>query len=182
MKHPLAGCALATILAAAPLFSSTIVAAADAATVSVGALKIENAFARPTPNGATVAAGYLTIINSGDSPDRLVSATSDISAKTQIHEMKMENGVMEMRELTEGLAIPAGATVALKPGGYHIMFVDLKHGVKPGDVIHTTLTFEKAGKVDVPFKAAASMGAMAPGGDMGGMKMAPGDMGGMKMK
>jgi copper(I)-binding protein len=85
--------------------------------------------------------------------------------------MKMDNGVMEMRELTDGLAIPAGATVALNPGGDHIMFVDLKHPVKPGDVIHTTLTFEKAGKVDVPFKAAASMGAMSPGGGIGGMKM-----------
>jgi copper(I)-binding protein len=172
MKHPLAGCALVAILAALSAFSPSIVAAADnAATVSIGALKIENAFARPTPGGATIAVGYLTIVNSGSSPDRLVSLTSDISAKTQIHEMKMDNGVMEMRELTDGLAIPAAATVALNPGGDHIMFVDLKHPVKPGDVIHATLIFEKAGTVDVPFKAAASMGAMAPSGGMGGMKM-----------
>lgn len=175
MKHALFACAALAVLAATPLVSSAAVTAADAPSVSVGALKIENAFARPTPGGATVAVGYLTIVNSGSTPDRLVSATSDISAKTQIHEMKMDNGVMEMRELTDGLPIPAGATVALSPGGYHIMFVDLKHPVKPGDVIHTTLTFEKAGKVDVPFKAAASMGAMSPGGDMGGM-------GGMKMQ
>jgi periplasmic copper chaperone A len=170
MRYTLAGCALAAILAMAPLSSADA-----AASVSVGSLKIENAFARPTPGGATVAAGYATIVNSGSTPDRLVSVTSDISAKTQIHEMKMNNGVMEMRELTNGLPIPAGATVALKPGGYHIMFVDIKHGVKPGDLIHTTLTFEKAGKVDVPFKAANSMGAMSPGGGMGGM-------GGMKMQ
>lgn len=170
MKYPLIGCALAASLAVASVFSSNIVAA-DAAATSVAALKIENAFARPTPAGATVAAGYMTIINSGSTPDRLVSATSDISAKTQIHEMKMENGVMEMRELAGGLPIPAGATVALKPGGYHIMFVDLKHPVKPGEVIHVTLSFEKAGNVDVAFKAAARPGAMSPGGDMGGMKM-----------
>ncbi len=170
MKVSLAGCALAAILAAA-LVSS----AANAASIGVGPLKIENAFARPTPGGATVAAGYVTIVNSGNTPDRLVSVTSDISAKTQIHEMKMNNGVMEMRELPNGLPIPAGATVALKPGGYHIMFVDIKHPVKPGDVIHTTLTFEKAGKVDVAFKAANSMGAMAPSGGMSGM-------GGMKMQ
>jgi copper(I)-binding protein len=169
MGYRLAGYALA-ILVAASVFSSTV-AAADTSKISVGTLKIENAFSRPTPGGATVAVGYLTIVNSGSAPDRLVSATSDISAKTQIHEMKVENGVMEMRELTAGLPIPAGATVRLKPGGDHIMFVDLKHPVKPNDVIHAVLTFEKAGKVDVPFKAAGSMGAMSPGNSMGGMKM-----------
>jgi copper(I)-binding protein len=169
MRHCLAACALA-ILVAAPVFSSAV-AAADASDISVGALKIENAFARPTPGGATVAVGYLTIINGASTPDRLVSATSDISAKTQIHEMKMDNGIMEMRELPDGLPIPAGATVTLQPGGYHMMFVDIKHPVTPGDVIHATLTFEKAGRVDVPFKAAPSMGAMSPGNAMGGMKM-----------
>jgi periplasmic copper chaperone A len=169
MGHRLASCTLAGLVAVA-VFSSTVVAA-DTSKISIGALKIENAFTRPTPGGATVAVGYLTIVNTGSTPDRLVSATSDISAKTQIHEMKMDNGVMEMRELTNGLPIPAGATVRLKPGGNHIMFVDLKHPVKPNDMIHAVLTFEKAGKVDVPFKAAGSMGAMSPGSAMGGMKM-----------
>ncbi|HKH80431.1 MAG TPA: copper chaperone PCu(A)C [Methylovirgula sp.] len=168
MKYTLICCAALGLLAAMPAFATNTV---PASSVSVGSLKIEHAFTRPTPAGATVAAGYVTIVNAGSTPDRLVSATSDISAKTQIHEMKMENGVMEMRELTDGLPIPAGATVALKPGGYHIMFVDLKHPVKPGEVITATLTFEKAGKVDIGFKATASMGAMAPGGAMGGMKM-----------
>jgi hypothetical protein len=169
MKYPLICCAALALLAAMPAFATSMVAASS---VSVGPLKIEHAFTRPTPGGATVAVGYVTIVNAGSTPDRLVSATSDISAKTQIHEMKMANGVAEMRELTDGLPIPAGATVALKPGGDHLMFVDLKHPVKPGEVIHATLTFEKAGNVDVPFKAAASMGAMAPsGGSMGGMKM-----------
>lgn len=169
MRYALAAGVLAGILAA-PVSS-----AMAAHAISVGSLKIENPFARPTPGGATVAAGYVTIVNSGGTPDRLVSVTSDISAKTQIHEMKTDNGVMEMRELTNGLVIPAGKSVALKPGGDHIMFVDIKHPVKPGDVIHATLTFEKAGKVDVAFKAANSMGAMSPGGAMGGM-------GGMKMQ
>lgn len=172
MKYPLIGCALLAIVAATPASALTIMAAADdSSSVSVGTLKIEHAFTRPTPGGAKVAAGYLTITNGGSTADRLVSATSNISAKTEIHEMKMEGEVMEMRELTDGLAIPAGATVALKPGGYHIMFVDLSRPVKAGDTIHATLVFEKAGKVDVAFKAAASMGAMGPGGGMGGMHM-----------
>jgi periplasmic copper chaperone A len=170
MKIPWAGCAFAALLAAAPVSS-----AIAAKTVSVGSLKLENAFTRPTPGGSTVAVGYVTIVNSGSTPDRLVSASSDISAKTQIHETEMDNGVMKMAELPDGLPIPAGKSVALKPGSYHIMFVDIKHPVKPGEVIHATLTFEKAGKVDVPFKAANSMGAMAPSGGMSGM-------GGMKMQ
>jgi periplasmic copper chaperone A len=169
MRHRLAGGALA-ILVAGAVFSSAL-GAAHAADIRVGSLKIENAFTRPTPGGAAVAAGYLTIVNGGNTPDRLVSVTSDISAKAQIHEMKMDNGVMEMREVPDGLPIPAGASVMLKPGGYHIMFVDLKRPVKPGDVIHVVLTFEKAGKVDVPFPAAGEMGAMSPGSTMGGMKM-----------
>ncbi len=169
MKPRLSGYTLAALLAVAPIASPCL--AADAATISVGSLKIENAFARPTPGGASVAVGYVTIVNSGGAPDRLVSVASNISAKTQIHTTKMNNGVMEMRELPNGLVIPAGKTVALKPGGDHIMFVDIKHAVKPGEVIHATLTFEKAGKVEVPFKAAASLGAMSPGGTMGGMKM-----------
>jgi periplasmic copper chaperone A len=172
MRHVLVGCTLAVVFATLAVRSISM--AADTPSVSVGSLRIENAFARPTPGGATVAVGYVTIVNFGSMLDRLVSATSDISAKTQFHEMKMDNGVMEMRELPDGLAIPAGATVALKPGGDHIMFVDLKHAAKSGDVIHTTLTFEKAGKVDVAFPAADNMGAMAPSGGMsgvGGMKM-----------
>lgn len=170
MKYPLLGCALLAAVAATPVQATKMVPAVAPANVSVGALKIEDAFTRPTPGGAKVAVGYVTIVNGG-AADRLVSVTSGISASAEIHESKMENGVMEMRELTDGLPIPAGTTVALKPGGDHIMFVDLNKPVKPGDTINATLTFEKAGKVDVGFKAAASMGATSPGGDMGGMKM-----------
>ena len=136
-----------------------------------GPIKVENAFTRPTLGGASVAVGYVTLTNTGKVDDRLESVTSDISATSEIHETKMENGMMEMRELPKGLAIPAGATVAFKPGAYHIMFVGIKHAVKPGDRIHATLIFDKAGKVAVDFPAADNPGAMAPSGGMGGMKM-----------
>ncbi len=183
MKSYLFGCALAA-LCAAPAFAhptlempsaAPIVLVAEQSTAS-GALKIENAFTRPTPGGATVAVGYLTIVNTGKTDDRLVAATSDISARAQIHESKMDNGVMEMKELPDGLAIPAGATVTFKPGSYHIMFMDLKRRVKPGDSIHAELEFAKAGKIAVTFPAASSMGATAPDT----MKMDSG-MDGMKM-
>jgi copper(I)-binding protein len=149
----------------APLFAQ------DAQNAVEENLVIENAFTRPTPAGATVAVGYLTITNNGAAPDRLVSVDSDISKKVEIHESKMVNGVMEMHEMPNGLEIPAGGTVALTPGGDHIMFMDIKQPVKAGDIIHATLGFENTGKVEIGFKAAASIGAMAPGGDMGGMKM-----------
>jgi periplasmic copper chaperone A len=138
---------------------------------AAGSIKIDNAFTRPTLGGATVAVGYMTITNSGQDGDRLESVTSDVSASSEIHETKMENGMMEMRELPKGLDIPAGGTVAFKPGAYHVMFVGIKHPIKPGETIHATLTFEKAGRLAVDFPAADSPGAMAPSGDMGGMKM-----------
>ena len=137
----------------------------------VSPIKIENAFTRPTLGGASVAVGYVTVTNTGTTDDWLESVTSDISKTSEIHETKMENGMMEMRELPKGLAVPAGATIAFKPGAYHIMFVGIKHAVKPGDTIHVTLTFEKAGKIAVDFPAADNPGAMAPSGGMSGMKM-----------
>lgn len=149
-----------------------IVEAADRPGVSVGNLTIENAFTRPTLGGATVAVGYATIVNNGKMADRLLSVASDISSTAEIHESKMANGVMEMHEVSGGLPIAAGATVLLRPGSYHIMFLGIKHPVKSGDTIHATFTFSKAGKADVAFPAASSPGATAPDmGDMKGMKM-----------
>src|SRR5580704_4728619 len=124
-----------------------------------GPIKVENAFTRPTLGGASVAVGYMILTNTGKTDDWLESVTSDISATSEIHETKMENGMMEMRELPKGLALLSGATVAFKPGAYHIMFVGIKHAVKPGDTIRVTLTFEKAGKIEVDFPAADNPGA-----------------------
>ncbi|MEW6438477.1 MAG: copper chaperone PCu(A)C [Pseudomonadota bacterium] len=171
MKYQLVFCASALICASAALADPQI-----NAPVVAGTLKIENAFTRPTLGGATVAVGYMTIVNAGKTDDKLLSVTSDISATTEIHESKMVGGVMEMDELPNGLAIPAGGAVAFKPGSYHLMFVGLKQAVKPGAAIHATLDFAKAGKVAVIFPAANSFGAMAPSG-MDGMKMD-----GMKMQ
>jgi periplasmic copper chaperone A len=153
---------------------------ADSSDVTAGDLTIKDAFTRPTLGGATVAVGYATIVNKGTADDRLIAVSSDLSSTSEIHESKMSNGVMEMHELAGGLPIPAGATVSLAPGSYHIMFVGIKQPVKPGDTIHAVFTFSKAGKVDVAFPAAASPGAMAPSnGGMKGMDM--NGMGNMKM-
>ncbi|MCV3207481.1 copper chaperone PCu(A)C [Mesorhizobium sp. YC-39] len=126
----------------------------------VGDLEIEHPWSRATPAGAKVAGGYFTVINSGSAPDRLLSISSDISAKAELHEMGVKDGVMTMRPVSGGLEIPAGGKVALKPGGYHLMFVDLKRQPKQGEKFSATLTFEKAGTVTVEFAVEGIGGSM----------------------
>ena len=148
-----------------------LAAPAQATDVTAGPLKISAAWARATPKGAKVGGGYLTISNTGDAPDRLVGAASAVAKEVQVHEMSMADGVMKMRPVTGGLEIKPGATVTLKPGGYHVMFVGLAQPLKPGEHFKVTLEFAKAGKVDVDFTT-EGIGAMHGGGDsMPGMKM-----------
>lgn len=117
-----------------------------------GAIEIGHPWSRATPGGATVAAGYFVLKNTGTTPDRLVSASASFAGRAEIHEMGMKDGVMTMRPLPDGVAIPAGGTVALKPGSYHLMFLDLKSPLKEGTMVDGTLTFERAGSVPVQFK------------------------------
>ena len=131
----------------------------------VGDLHINGAFSRETLPNAPVAGGFFTVTNKGQSDDRLIGATSNIAGRVEIHEMAMENDVMKMRELPDGLSIPAGATVELKPGGYHIMFMDLNTGLSQGDTVTVTLEFEKAGKTTLTMPVEPRQGAM---GNMGG--------------
>lgn len=122
-------------------------------------IEIVHPWSRATPTGAKVAAGYLAIKNAGSQPDRLVSATGEIAGRTEIHEMAVDDkGVMTMQPLADGLEIPAGGEAELKPGGYHIMFLDLRQGVKEGDAFKGTLTFEKAGTVEVEYAVEAMGG------------------------
>lgn len=125
----------------------------------VGDLEIEHPWSRATPAGAKVAGGYFTIINNGSTPDRLLSISSDVSDKAELHEMSVKDGVMTMRPVTDSLEIPAGGKVALAPGGYHLMFIGLKRQPKQGEKFSATLTFEKAGTVTVDF-AVEGMGEM----------------------
>lgn len=114
--HPKTMIAAAFALA----FSATAALAAD---IKVGDLEIKDAYARATAPGAPVAGGYMTITNHGKEADRLVGGACDFAGKVEIHEMKMDGGTMVMRPVEGGLEIPPGATVELKPGGYHVMFM-----------------------------------------------------------
>ncbi|MBR1220110.1 DUF1775 domain-containing protein [Bradyrhizobium sp. U87765 SZCCT0131] len=116
-----------------------------------GDLTITAPWTRATPGGAKIGGGYLKITNNGKSVDRFVGGSAPFAGRVEIHEMSMTDGVMKMRPLPNGLEIKPGETVELKPGGFHVMFMDLKQPFKQGDSLKTTLEFEKAGKVDVNF-------------------------------
>lgn len=150
-----------TIIAAA-IATAALAGAAVAHDFKAGTLQIDHPWSRATPGGATVAGGYLVVKNTGTAPDRLVAATAPFAGRVEIHEMSMKDGVMVMRPLPDGLAIPAGGSLELKPGGYHIMFLDLKSPLKEGTLVDGTLTFEKAGTVPVQFKV-EGMGAQGGG-------------------
>jgi copper(I)-binding protein len=128
---------------------------------SLSSITIDKPFSRATPAGAKVGAGYMTIMNKGTVADRLISASSPAAGKVEIHEMKMDGGVMKMREIPGGVPIEAGKSVSLAPGGYHLMLMDLKAPLKQGDKVPVTMTFEKAGKIDVTLDV-QSIGAQMP--------------------
>ncbi|MFG5118570.1 copper chaperone PCu(A)C [Methylorubrum sp. POS3] len=118
---------------------------------AAGPLKVGHPWSRATPGGAKVAAGYLTVTNTGNSPDRLTGASVTAAGRAEMHSMSSEGGVMRMAPLPNGLEIPPGGTVTLAPSGNHLMFLDLKQPFKQGERIAGTLTFERAGTVPVEF-------------------------------
>jgi len=124
-------------------------------------LSITGLWARATPPRAQAAGGFLTIENTGTETDRLVDANSPIAGRVEIHEMAMNDGVMTMRALTEGIEIPAGDSITLAPGGVHIMFMDLKDGFTEGSPVAMTLVFENAGEIEVSLPV-LGLGAKGP--------------------
>ncbi len=157
---------------------------AFAQTYQAGSIEVVQPWARATPPGAEVGGGYMTIINHGGEPDTLIGGSSPAAGKVEVHQMKMEDGVMHMRPLPNGLEIKPGETVTLDPNGYHLMLMQLKAPLKQGGTIDATLQFKSAGTLDVKL-AVESFGAMTPSGasdmDMstgGDMNM---DAGGMNM-
>ena len=136
-----------------------------AAGSKTGDISIEAPWSRATPGGAKVGAGYLTIKNGGAAPDRLVSATADIAERAEIHEMSMTDGMMKMRQVSDGMAVPAGGSVALAPNGYHLMFLGLKKPLTEGGTFTGTLTFEKAGTIKVTFEVRGIGAPADPGAE-----------------
>jgi copper(I)-binding protein len=98
--------------------------------------------------GGGTGAVYATLANAGVQADSLVSASTDVAQTVELHEVKHEGGVMKMRPV-QAIPVPAKGKTELKPGGYHIMLMGLKHDLKPGDTIPVTLKFERGGEVRV---------------------------------
>jgi hypothetical protein len=117
--------------------------------LKAGDLLLSQAWSRATPGGAKVAGGYITIENKGATADKLLGGSSPAAGKVEVHEMAMDNGVMKMRPVSDGLPIPPGQSIKLAPGGYHIMLMELKAPLKKGGKVPVTLNFEKAGAVNV---------------------------------
>jgi len=152
-----------TIIAAVALLAIVATDSVAAQDYQLGQLKIVQPWARATVT--QTGGAYVTIDNAG-APDRLLGAQTAI-AKAELHQHIMEGNVMKMVPVPGGIALPAGRTT-LAPGGYHIMLLGLKAPLKEGSSFPMTLTFEKAGKVEVTVTV-AKPGAMGPaGGSMGG--------------
>ncbi len=162
--HTIRAALVALSLLGGGLAGTSLATLAVAADVTVGTLTISGAFTRATLPNAPVGGGFLTILNTGTEPDRLVAASTPIAGETQLHEMKMDGDVMKMAELPNGIDIPAGSTVTLAPGGFHLMFMQLTQPLVEGTRIPVTLTFEKAGTVEVELDV-GSIGAKEPAMD-----------------
>lgn len=144
--------AVAALLLATPALAET---------VELGDLTIDRPQLRETPTGAPVAAGYMLVTNRGAEDDRLVAASTPMALSTEIHEMRMEGEVMRMREIEDGLVIPAGQSVSLQPGGYHLMLM-APEPLAAGGTHELSLTFERAGEVTIPF-AVETLGTIRDG-------------------
>lgn len=125
--------------------------AAQAHGFKAGAIEIGHPWTRATAPGAPVAGGFMKLTNTGKDADTLLSGDFVAAGRVEIHEMALVDGVMKMRALPAGITVKPGETVELKPGGYHVMFMQLKQPLKQGETLKGTLTFEKAGKVEVEY-------------------------------
>jgi copper(I)-binding protein len=112
-------------------------------------MEISNAFARASAGAARNGAIYLTIKNRGQDDDVLASVSADVSRRAELHGHSMNDNIMRMRQIKEGILVSAGSTVQLKPGGFHLMLLELKSPLKKGGQIAVTLTFKNAGKIEI---------------------------------
>ncbi len=156
MKKLMSSAFLATAFMATAVF-------ANGHEVKVGNLKIEHPMARATVPAQKMSGGFMKIENKGPA-DKLLSASSPVSKTMELHTMSMEGNVMKMREV-KAIDIPANGKVELKPGGLHLMFIDLNSQLKPGLTVPVKLKFEKAGEVEVKFKVGGFPAHGEPGHD-----------------
>jgi copper(I)-binding protein len=143
MRQILALSAIALAIAACSQPTAEPEAAAEASTEATPAqVSATDAWCRPTAEGAGAAGCYVTLTATAD--DRLTGAASPAGERVEIHTMSMDGGVMRMRELPDGLALPAGQAVALKPGAEHLMLMAPTAALNEGETVEITLSFQSA--------------------------------------
>jgi hypothetical protein len=148
MKTTLVAAAAALLLAATPASHADTAIVLDlvgthgADTIAVGDLHLFNRRALETPPNARNAGGFLSIYNYASDANRLISASSPVAERVELHTMTMDNDVMRMRELEDGIELPGETQVDLEPGGLHVMFINLSGPFVEGDQVPVTLVFE----------------------------------------
>ena len=137
----------------AALVSAVVSTVLATAVFAQDGLKIADPYARAASPNAKAGAAFMIIENHTATEDRLLSASSDVAARVELHtHIDDGNGTMQMREVEDGFVIPAGGAHVLGRGGDHVMFMGLTRSLKEGDTVTVTFTFEKAGEmvVDIP--------------------------------
>jgi periplasmic copper chaperone A len=138
------------------------VGARDALAAAPAPLRIEAPWARETAEGQRDGGGFMTIVNDGKTADQLVSASSPVSAEVQIHTVQMEDGMMRMRELPDGIPVPAQSRVELKPRSLHIMFIKLLRPLRAGERVPVTLKFRAGGELKIMMEVRTVAEPMSP--------------------
>lgn len=128
-------------LMSGPLFAGDTGSAAD--------IRIERPWSRVTPPGTPVGAGYMTIVNTADEPDRLVAAESPAAGRVQIHRSVQKDGTSSMVHQKDGVVVPPDGRLQFGPGGYHLMLMQLEGPLEEGERVPVVLRFERAGRVEV---------------------------------
>lgn len=161
---------LAAALLAAPAIISGCNAAPEADTpaatdTAASIIAVTEPWSRETAEGQNAGGAFMTIANFGSAADRLTGGSTQVAGRVEIHAMTMENDIMRMRQLKDGLEVPAGGEVTLKPGSFHVMLMDLKQPLQAGDKVPLTLTFAGAGTVETQLdvRPAGEMPAMDHG-------------------
>ncbi|WP_420390754.1 copper chaperone PCu(A)C [Marinobacter sp.] len=140
--------------------STLIVTPAFAHDHASDTLTINHPWSRPTPPGVPMGVGYMVITNHSEKDITFTSATTPRAKNVSIHESTMTDGTMSMRPLKNGLTIPAGKTVELKPHSYHLMLEKLNGPLKEGERVPLTMTFNGADEMDVLLQVAPLDGDM----------------------
>lgn len=162
IRHILAAAAMGSALVLTGCNAAPDSEAPAAAETAASVIAVTEPWSRETAAGQNAGGAFMTIANTGTAADRLTGGSTPVAGRVEIHTVSMDGGVMRMRQLADGLEVPAGGEVTLKPGSFHVMLMDLKQPLRAGDTVPLMLTFAGAGTVETELVVKPA-GEMAPG-------------------